>query len=111
MPGDRTYRVIVHGKFDGLDEAAVRTLRADADSHTLFDAAFSDEGSIVYDADLRFFTFRCQAYGAGPQSEREALRSAQNRAAAYLTGRGWGFRDLRADAMSMDDMRVHRKGR
>jgi hypothetical protein len=109
----RSYRVIVRGQFDGLDDAAKAALRAVAHEHDLLNAGFTEEGTITYATDLKFFTFRCLAQGSGDlnESERQALRSGQEKAAVYLDAKGFGYKQMNADAMNMDDIRIRRKGR
>ncbi|WP_371500711.1 DUF6204 family protein [Kitasatospora sp. NBC_00374] len=108
---DRTYRVIVRGVFADLDEARRADLLATADRHDILDAAFTDEGTLVYDRALRTFSFRCVVRQPGDGDERTAVGHACDRAAATLAGRGVGHGPLRGSATSLDDMKIRRPRR
>ncbi|MEU9133715.1 DUF6204 family protein [Kitasatospora sp. NPDC048540] len=114
---ERTYRVIVRGVFAGLDEARRAELTAAADRHDILSAAFTDEGTLVYDLGLRNFSFRCVVGQAAADADGTALgaeaaeRTACDRAAARLAGLGIGHGPLRAAATSVDDMKIRRPRR
>lgn len=52
------YRVIVRGRFVGLDDDARARLTADLDRHAGLPEGFTTEGTLTYDARLDFFTLR-----------------------------------------------------
>src|SRR3954471_24061846 len=55
---ERTYRVIVRGVFDGLDEAQRTRLLAEAAAHDLLVSSFTEEGTLSYDERLAAFPYR-----------------------------------------------------
>ncbi|MEV4611033.1 DUF6204 family protein [Kitasatospora sp. NPDC049258] len=108
---ERTYRVIVRGVFAGLDEGRRAALLATADQHDILTAAFTDEGTLIYDRALRTFTFRCVVRQGADGDEEAAVTRACERAAATLAGRGAGHGPLRGSATSLDDMKIRRPRR
>jgi hypothetical protein len=107
---DRTYRVIVRGRFTDLDEAQRTALIAAADDHDVLSAAFTDDGTLIYDRSLTTFTFRCAVRlppAASPSAEESAASQlACDRAAAALAAQGLPHGTLRAQATCMDDIKV-----
>ncbi len=113
LVSDRTYRVIVRGFFTDLDEAQRATLLAEVDQHDLLSAAFTDEGTLIYDRALRNFTVRCvvrQSSEARPGVDDEAaVRQGSERAAGMLAERELGHGPLRATATCLEDIKVKRR--
>jgi len=105
---DRTYRVIVRGSFTDLDETRRAALTAAAGEHDILSAAFTDEGTLIYDGALRNFTFRCVVRQASDANDEAAVQSACERAAATLSERGIQHSPLRGTATSLDDMKIRR---
>jgi hypothetical protein len=106
----RTYRVLVRGVFDGLDEAARAGLLARASAHDLFSARFTDEGTLAYDSTLGPFSFRVVVgVDAGPAEEDDACAAGQLALTERLDVEGVGYRRLRATATSADDVRIRRR--
>ena len=54
----RTYRVTVRGRFDGLDDATRARLQSEAAEHDVLVARFTDEGTLTYDQRLDAFQHR-----------------------------------------------------
>ncbi|MER8182249.1 DUF6204 family protein [Kitasatospora sp. NPDC094015] len=108
---ERTYRVIVRGVFADLDEERRAALLATADQHDILTAAFTEEGTLIYDRALRTFTYRCVVRQDADAGEDAAGATACDRAAATLAGRGVGHGPLRAGATSVDDMKIRRPRR
>jgi hypothetical protein len=107
---ERRYRVIVRGRFDGLDEAARDRLRAEAADHDLLTARFADEGTLTYDARLDAFQHRVLVrVDEGPGEEDVALTAGELAAVEHLEGAGLGYRDLRASATCLDDVKIRRR--
>jgi hypothetical protein len=110
---DRTYRVIVRGFFTGLDEGQRSTLLDEVGEHDLLSAAFTDEGTLIYDRALRNFTIRCvvrQSSEARPGVDDEAaVQRGCERAAEMLAARGLGHSPLRATATCMEDIKIRRR--
>ncbi|WP_371476726.1 DUF6204 family protein [Kitasatospora sp. NBC_00315] len=108
---ERTYRVIVRGVFADLDETRRADLLATADQHDILNAAFTEEGTLIYDRSLRTFSFRCVVRQPGDGDEETALGHACDRATTVLAGRGIGHGPLRGSATSLDDMKIRRPRR
>jgi len=113
LVSDRTYRVIVRGFFTGLDEARQAALLDDVDQHDILSAAFTDEGTLIYDRALRNFTVRCvvrQTSEARPGIDDEAaVQAGIDRADAILTQQGLTHGPLRATATCMEDIKIKRR--
>ncbi|KPI32993.1 hypothetical protein OV450_1534 [Actinobacteria bacterium OV450] len=108
---ERTYRVIVRGVFAGLDDSRRAELLAAADEHDILRAAFTDDGTLIYDRELRTFSFRCVVRQAADHEDEAAAGAACDRAAAALAARGIGHGALRTQVTSMDDMKIRRPRR
>ncbi|MFJ5551351.1 DUF6204 family protein [Streptomyces sp. NPDC093225] len=108
---ERTYRVIVRGVFADLDDTQRTQLLATADEHDILSAAFTDDGTLVYDRELRAFSFRCVVRQAADLEDEAAGGAACDRAAAALAERGIGHGALRTKVTSVDDMRIRRPRR
>lgn len=107
------YRVLVRGKFTGLEDAQRAALIAAADEHDVLNsAAFTPEGTLTYTAPaLASFTFRVLVSVSPDGGTREAQREAVRRAAALLDADGYGYRDMTADATDMNEIKVRRRAR
>ncbi|MFG1927003.1 DUF6204 family protein [Cryptosporangium sp. NPDC048952] len=98
----RTFRIIVRGFFDGLSPEQRAALQADAAQHDVFNAAFTPEGSLTYDIAARdAFTFRFQDTGEDEEDILLATEQAEENAAAWLTERGYGYKNLRSTAQDL----------
>jgi hypothetical protein len=109
---DRSYRVLVYGTFDDLDDAARQRLVAERDAHDLLRAAFTDAGTLTYELPIRTFTFRCVVHETvedATDSGARARADAQTRARAVLDDAGLGYRDLRATETRTDDIVIRRR--
>jgi uncharacterized protein DUF6204 len=106
----RTYRVVVRGFSDGLDETQRSRLRERLADHDLFDAAFTADGTLAYDAALSASSHRVVVQVAGgPTEEEDAHTAGQLSAMARLEGMGVAWRRLRSTATCTDDVRVRRR--
>jgi hypothetical protein len=106
----RTYRVVVRGVFDGLDEARRDRLRADAASHDIFDSAFTEAGSLTYDGSLSAFSVRVVVrVDPGSDEEAEAQTAGELTALEHLDALGVGHRRLRSTVTCMDDVKIRRR--
>jgi Family of unknown function (DUF6204) len=93
----RTFRITVRGAFDQLSAEQRAQLLAESDEHDLLRAAFTADGHLSYDIAARpFFTFRIQDEGETEADLARAIARAQATAEAWLTGRGYGFKNLTA---------------
>ena len=108
----RTIRVTVRGAFDGLTDAQRAELLAHAGEHDLAFAAYTPEGSLTYDIAARpFFTFRVAETVDREQDIPAAVTRAEAAAAAYLTGRGYDFKDLSSQFADMSQVPLGKRGR
>ncbi|CAL9292692.1 DUF6204 family protein [Streptomyces sp. SudanB182_2057] len=95
----RTFRITVRGAFDGLTEAQRAALLADAAEHDVLRAAFTPEGTLTYDIAARpAFVFRFSATGEKEEDILKATERAEEAATAWLTERGYGYKQLRSTA-------------
>jgi Family of unknown function (DUF6204) len=98
------FRVIVRGKFDGLDDATRVELLAAATEHDVTRAAFRADGTFTYDTRLVAFSFRYELRDDGDDPEHAVVDRARAMAEASLVGLGVGYRDLRIEAINMADV-------
>ncbi|MFI6353645.1 DUF6204 family protein [Streptomyces sp. NPDC050743] len=95
----RTFRITVRGVFDGLTDTQRAALLADAAEHDVLRAAFTPEGNLTYDIAARpAFVFRFSDTGEEEEDVLEATERAEEAAKAWLTERGYGFKNLRSTA-------------
>ena len=107
---ERTYRVVVRGRFDGLDGATRARLRSEAAEHDLLTAHVTDEGTLTYDQRIDAFQHRLVVrVDAGPEEEEVARTAGELAAVEHLEAAGLGHRDLRVTATCVDDVKVRRR--
>jgi hypothetical protein len=105
----RTYRVIVRGVLDGLDDAQRTRLRAELPAHDLMAARYTAEGTLSYDAALAAFSHRVLVQvPPGPAEEDDAHTAGELAAMEYLDTAGLGYRRLRSTVTCMDDVKIRR---
>ncbi len=106
---ERTYRVLVRGRFANLDERQRADLLAGVDSVR---PEFTTAGSMLYDRSLRSFTFRYEirvSNDTPADSDVEAVIVAEEQAKSDLAARGIGYRDLKVmGATCLDDMKIRK---
>ena len=108
----RTIRITVRGAFAGLTDDQRAGLLSRAAEHDVAFAAYTPQGSLTYDIAARpFFTFRFATTVAGEQDIPAAVTRAESAAAAHLTARGYGFKDLTTQAVDMSQVPLGRRGR
>ena len=108
----RTFRVTVRGAFTNLDVAQRDELLAHAAEHDILRAAFTADGHVTYDIATRpFFTCRFEATGDTAGDIGPAATRAEARARAWLTERGYGFKNLAAQAEDLSDMPLGKRER
>jgi hypothetical protein len=98
------YRVTVRGRFADLDDDTRATLVAEADVHDALNAAFTKDGTFVYDLKYRSFSYRYEVRTTDDDDEGDAVDRAMAQATADLARRGIPHRDLRAKATDMASM-------
>jgi hypothetical protein len=74
--GLHIYRVVVRGRFDGLDDDARDRLRAAAPEHDIFLSAFTPDGTLTYDHFIHAFNTRFELRADGDPAENEAAVGA-----------------------------------
>ena len=107
------YRVVVRGRFDSLDEATRQALLDAAGDHDVLTASFTKEGTLVYDASLTSFSFRCEVRANGDDAaevEQKVTEEAQALAVTRLERAGIGYRALRVELNEMSGV-WKRKGK
>ncbi|GHI04395.1 hypothetical protein AQI88_36900 [Streptomyces cellostaticus] len=108
----RTFRITVRGVFDGLSAAQRADLLADAAEHDVLHAAYTPEGHLSYDIAARTaFVFRFSDSGEEEEHILEATERAEEAAKAWLTERGYGFRNLRSSAEDLSQAPLGKRQR
>ncbi|MEU6776885.1 DUF6204 family protein [Streptomyces sp. NPDC046759] len=108
----RTFRITVRGAFDGLTAEQRSALLADAAEHDVLRAAFTPEGSLTYDIAARpAFVFRFSDTGEEEEDVLEAAERAEDAAKAWLTERGYGFKNLRSSAEDLSQAPMGKRQR
>lgn len=99
--GLHIFRVMVRGRFSGLDANTRERLVAEAGAHDVFSAAFTAAGTFTYEPSLHAFTFRYEVRESGDDPEAAATERAREAASAYLDANGIGYTDLTIVATDM----------
>ncbi|MFF4686858.1 DUF6204 family protein [Streptomyces sp. NPDC001307] len=108
----RTFRITVRGAFDGLTDTQRAALLADAAEHDVLCAAFTPEGNLTYDIAARpAFVFRFSDTGEEEEDVLEATERAEEAAKAWLTERGYGFKNLRSTAEDLSQAPMGKRQR
>src|SRR3954452_14234564 len=106
----RTYRVTVRGRFEGLDDRTRVRLRNEAAEHDVLVVRFTDDGTLTYDQRLDAFQHRVVVRVDEGAGEVDVARTAGELAAVeYLEAAGPGYGRLRSTATCMDDVKVRRR--
>jgi len=104
----KIFRIIVRGRFDGLDDARRAELRAVVDDHDLLrNAQFTQLGAFTYDRRVDFFSYRVEVRVDADDpatAEADAFARAIVLATADLERRGLAGRDLRATGQDMAEI-------
>jgi Family of unknown function (DUF6204) len=107
---ERTYRVVVRGFFDGLDDARRTALLGRLADHDIFASAFTEDGTLTYDEQLSAFSHRVVVrVDAGPGEEDDAATAGELSALEALDRLGVAARRLRVAVTSVDDVKVRRR--
>jgi Family of unknown function (DUF6204) len=108
----RTFRITVRGVFDGLGAEQRAELLAHSAEHDVLHAAFTPEGHLSYDLAARTaFTFRFQDTGEAEEDILAATERAEAAARAWLTERGYGWKNLRSQAEDLSQAPLGRRQR
>jgi hypothetical protein len=106
----RTYRVIVRGVFDGLDETRRARLREQAAAHDIFASEFTEAGTLTYDGQLSAFSTRVLVrVDPGSDEEADARTAGELKALEHLDALGVAYRNLRSTVTCMDDVKIRRR--
>ncbi|MGW0659975.1 DUF6204 family protein [Streptodolium elevatio] len=98
----RIFRITVRGVFDGLDADQRAELLARAADHDVLRSAFTREGHLAYDIAARdAFTFRFEESGDAEEDIVPATARAEAAAKAWLSERGYGYKNLRSQATDL----------
>ncbi|MFI2608969.1 DUF6204 family protein [Kitasatospora sp. NPDC018619] len=109
---NRTFRIMVRGVFDALTDEQRARLLAAAPEHDVLRAAFTREGHLSYDLSARAaFTFRFLDEGEAEEDILAATERAEQSALAWLTERGYGFRNLRSQAEDLSQAPLGKRQR
>jgi hypothetical protein len=107
MTEEHTFRVLVRGRFADLDDAGRDRLRAVAEEHDMLTAGgFNEDGALVYDDALDFFSFRVQLT---EKDDRAGCDRGKALAAQAVEGLGVDFWALKASATDMDTIKIKRR--
>ena len=108
----RTVRVTVRGAFDGLSDEQRAELIAAQSAHDFLHTEYTAEGHLSYDLTARpFFTFRFLATAEQEKDVPVAAAFAEEAAAAWLTERGYGFKNLTSNAVDMSEVPLGARGK
>lgn len=109
---DRTIRVTVRGSFAGLTDAQRAELRARQADHDFLTTVYTPEGHLAYDIAARpFFTFRWAIDVADEKDIPTAATKAELDTMAWLDARGYGYKDLKVQAVDMSEVPLGARGR
>ncbi|MDX8035465.1 DUF6204 family protein [Lentzea sp. BCCO 10_0856] len=104
---EHTYRVLVRGRFTDLTSDQRASLQEHLKGFDfLRDGGFSEEGALMFDEKLDFFSYRV-ILTAESKPDDAGLR----RATTALDALGVDFKGLRATVTDMDEMKVNRPKR
>ncbi|NBE80053.1 DUF6204 family protein [Micromonospora rubida] len=106
----KTYQVIVRGRFAPLDDDQRARLLAKADEHDVFQARFTEDGTVTYERALLAFTFRCLVPATEEDRAEVVIGRAEALAAAAVRTLGAGSQDLSSVSTDLDDIKVRRRG-
>ena len=98
----RIFRITVRGFFDSLTAPQREHLLAESDEHDILRAQFTPEGHLAYDLTARdAFTFRILESGTDADGILSATDRAEAAATTWLTSKGYGFKNLRSQAVDL----------
>jgi Family of unknown function (DUF6204) len=108
----RTVRVTVRGAFDRLTGDQRAALLAEQAEHDMRFTRYTPQGHLSYEIEARpFFTFRF-AEQVHEEAEIPAVTArAEAAAAAWLTGRGLGYKNLTSQTVDLSQVPLGKRGR
>ncbi len=101
--GLQIFRVVVRGRFDGLDDVDRERLRAAAADHDITVSAFTRDGTLTYDHFLYAFNtrFELRAERSPDENEAAVTATALARTAELLAALGVRGREQRVTLTDM----------
>lgn len=101
--GLQIFRVVVRGRFDGLDDDDRERLRAVAEDHDIMVSAFTREGTLTYDHFLYAFNtrFELRADASPEENEAEVTATALARTEVLLAELGVRGREQKVTVTDM----------
>jgi hypothetical protein len=109
---DRDFRIIVRGAFDALSDDQRAALRAEGARHDVLFASFTREGHLSYDIAARAdFAFRFLESGSADEDIVPATARAEAAAQAWLSERGYAWKNLRSTAEDMSKAALSKRQR
>jgi len=107
-----THTFRIRGFFDALTEPQRAELLAEADEHHILRASYMVEGHLTYDLSAReAFMFRFMEAGEDAVDITDAVERAETAAVTWLTDRGYGFKNLRSQAVDVADAPLSKRQR
>ena len=108
----REFRITVRGAFNGLSSDQRAELLTEAGAHDIFHSEFTTEGNLTYDIAARpAFTFRFLESGEKAEDITAATERAEAEAAAWLSKRGYAYKNLRSQATDMAEAPLSKRQR
>jgi uncharacterized protein DUF6204 len=101
---DRTFRVLVRGRFTEIPAARRTELLADVARHDALMAEFTDAGTLTYDSSLTAFSVRCVVR---TEQEKDAIAAGKSLATELVAGTTHELRQTTATCM--EDIKVRRR--
>jgi hypothetical protein len=108
----RTYRATVRGRFENLTAAQRERLRAEQESHGMFAARFTPEGTFLYGPELVGYQFRyllSVEEGSPEDADLLARLEAEELAEAGIGERGVQGRITGTSLVCLEDMKIRGK--
>lgn len=107
-----TFRITVRGSFDAFTVAQRRELLAEAGQHDILGASYTAEGHLSFDLSARqAFVFRFLDSGEDDVRVIDATERAEAAAVTWLADRGYGFKNLRSQAIDLADAPLSKRQR
>jgi hypothetical protein len=108
----RTIRITVRGSFDNLSAQQQAELVADQSEHDFLRTEYTPDGYLAYDLPARpFFTFRFADEAADEAGIAQAVVRAEEKAAAWMTRRGYATKNVTAQAVDLSEVPLGKRGR
>jgi Family of unknown function (DUF6204) len=108
----RQIRITVRGSFDDLSAQQLAELVAEREQHDFLRTEYTADGYLAYDLPARpFYTFRFADEVDDEAAVSAAVVRAQEKAAAWMTARGYATKNVTAQAVDMSEVPLGKRGR